>query len=141
MKTSRSKLRCIIKEEILKVHEAITDLSFSRVSSPTSDNTVKKKDKSKKEAVQGITSSGAHKYARAYLRKKDKDPDSLNNHSRFRNFLSDNLKTYWPSTDIDDIEEEIEDWLDTNIIDAEPTQPKKKKSTRKKKSKKTRKKK
>ena len=117
MKVSRSRLQQIIKEEMLKVLEGIQDLDFSKASD-SKETSKSKKSKSKKDEVeQGISLSDAREHARAYLRKKDKDPDVINNHRGFRNFLSDNRKTYWTSTDRDEIEEEIEYWLDTNIID------------------------
>lgn len=130
MKVSRSKLNQIIKEEIRKIREGVQDLdlaqsmSSSEVDSTSKDEPDDKKDKVKKDK-EGMSASAAKSYAKSFLRKKDKDPDILDNHRAFRTFLRDNVRTYWPSMEESEIKEEIRRWLDQNILSVRK-KPKKK---------------
>ena len=72
-----------------------------------------------------MSASAAKSYAKSFLRKKDKDPDILDNHRAFRTFLRDNVRTYWPSMEESEIKEEIRRWLNQNILSVRK-KPKKK---------------
>ena len=110
MKVSRLKLNQIIKEEIRKIREGVQDLDLAQsmssgeVDSTSKDEPDDKKDKVKKDK-EGMSASAAKSYAKSFLRKKDKEPDILDNHRDFRTFLRDNSKTYWPSMEESEIKE------------------------------------
>jgi hypothetical protein len=138
MKISQSELKQIIKEEITKIREGVEDIDFSQASQEGEiDSEEKSKPAVKKDvSKEGMSFSDARSYAKSFLRKKDKDPDILDDHAGFRNFLRDNVKTYWPSESESEIKQEIRYWISKNILNIKKrpadTKKKKKKSPTKK---------
>ena len=134
MQIDQIRLRQIILEEIKKIREGVSDLDLGGVRANTVSVTpfFDNNDEQTKTGKTGMSKSEVEKYAKSWLKSKNKDPDVLKGNSEWRLFKG-RTKTFWVGEKTSEIKREIRTWLKRNILnDKKPQTPQPKKKPKEK---------